>query len=121
METPKIKNGMLARMESGSMAIILLDAAGKEQSIFSLDGECWTGDLFFKGINEWDESHNIVALYDMEEYAREDYRDILMGETGYIVPIWEYAAKKKKKKNMTISEIEKELGYKIKIVNEKGE
>lgn len=119
MEKSELKNGMIARMESGSMAIILESPHG-EKGIFSFDGMCYTGIFNFKGINEWDEDHNIVDLYDIPFFENwGTYSLALQGNTSGITPVW--SSTFTKGKEMTIAEIEKELGYQIKIVNKKGE
>lgn len=116
MKKSDLKSGDIVKTKEGAKYIVLLQTRDGDLLI-DLDNGYY---LTLSGYNE-DltrenlKQHDVIAIC-AEEYAGDNLRQ--HGLTS-ITAGFEWTWKRKDKKEMTIAEIEKELGYSIKIVKEK--
>lgn len=118
MKLSDLKTGMRIITRNGYEFIVLENVktpSGKTQDMYvQKDGGfmpegSYNEDLTAIGDRDWD----IMKVYAQHQGKYLD-GSVISGETKYMDLIWE----RKDKKEMTIAEIEKELGYSIKIVKD---
>ncbi|MCI8396180.1 MAG: nitrogen fixation protein NifZ [Clostridia bacterium] len=100
-------NSLRLIMPNTKRGLILLKLDYKKDLINWTDLERYSSDLLHIDANNWD----IIEVYGFSEFAS----DALEYELDSRERLWK---REENKKDMTIAEIEKELGYSVKIVNE---
>lgn len=106
MKKSDLKNGMVVEMRDRDKYMVLKTrffeaiVSGEEGYEYLSD---YAEDLTFEGVDELD----IVAIYEPQNAG-----DALENEWDYLEPIWE----RTELKELTVAEIEKQLGYKVKII-----
>lgn len=105
MQKSDLKNGMIVKFRNGTAAIVNLNETDREIKV--------TNDIYVS-INAFqdDLTYNFTPIYDIMRVY--NYIDECRTAVGYEC-IWK---RKEETKEMTVKEIEKELGYKIKIVGD---
>lgn len=110
-----LKDGMVVEHRDGDRYMVFGNCFISPDG--NWDATKYNDDLTSNTDSMWRHDYDICRVYKVSSGIYMDFKDIFNDEKNYVKLIWE-RKEEPKHKEMTVAEIEKELGYKIKVVGD---